>query len=100
MMGLSASLVKKESGCCGGKTMPSGCCENKVQRFEIKDDYLSSFAKINVKPSELTLFVIAIKVLHLIPHGVPVKKDFFTYSDHSPPDQPVSLSILYRSILI
>lgn len=80
--------------------MPSGCCENKAQRIELKDDYLSSIPKINLKPSELSLFVITIKFLHLIPQGALVERDFFAYSDHSPPNQPVSLSILYRSILI
>lgn len=101
MMGSSVSLVKEEQGCCGGKKkMPSGCCENHSQRIEIKDDFLSSAAKIGLKPLELNLFIVPIVLIDLLPHQTIIEKKFYAYLDHFPPNQPVSLSILYRSILI
>lgn len=80
--------------------MPSGCCENHSQRIEIKDDFLSSAVKNSLNPLELNLFMVPVALLDLSPHQTLIEKSFYAYLDHSPPNQPVPLSILYRSILV
>ena len=78
--------------------MPEGCCKNEKQVIKIKENFTSTQA-VKITPTELTVFVVGF---------VPALKFSLTNNytailcadSKAPPGKPVSLSILYRSILI
>lgn len=84
--------------CCGKKKCKKGCCENKTEIVKIKDNYIP--AQIVITPStELTAFALAF----IQSFNLPFTENVLIESNLNylyPPDKPVPLSILYRSILI
>ena len=83
--------------CCGKKKCTKGCCKNKTEIVKIKDNYIP--AQIIIPPSILTTFALAFIQsfnLSITENNLVVSNLNYLY----PPDKPISLSILYRSILI
>lgn len=86
-------------GCsCGKNKMAKDCCKNKTEVIKIKDNFIPT--QIVITPStELISFAFAfIQTFNLsISENLTVESNLnYLY----PPDKPISLSILYRSILI
>ncbi|OFY87698.1 MAG: hypothetical protein A3F72_13320 [Bacteroidetes bacterium RIFCSPLOWO2_12_FULL_35_15] len=78
--------------------MSKDCCKNKVEIFKIKSDYIPK-ANIGSPSSELiSVALMPIQLLALPVSERPVITPNLNYL--YPPDKPLSLSILYRSILI
>jgi hypothetical protein len=90
------SFLINKSSCCGKKGMESGCCKNKVQVIKIKDDYSASTSLEVKKNDSSVLLLISFFVAEImLGEGL----DVLNY--HSPPpESSVSLSILFRSILV
>lgn len=84
--------------CCGKKKMPKDCCKDKTENVKIKDNYIPSTNVMGSSAQFITFVLSYFQTFAL------------SYSQNSsieanlnylyPPDKPVSLSILYRSILI
>lgn len=95
---INISFSDNHKSCCGKKKMDKDCCKNKTEIVKINDNYIP--AQIIVTSStDFAYFALAfIRTFNLsITKNVAVETNlYYLY----PPDQPVSLSILYRSILI
>ena len=84
--------------CCGTKKMPKDCCKDKTEIVKIKDHYIP--ASIGITPStELIAFAFAFIQTFNLSNTVNFTVESNLNYLH-PPDKPISLSILYRSIQI
>jgi len=91
-------FIHKCKPCCGTKKMSHHCCQNKIQTIKIIDKYIP--AQIVLTPAtEFSIFALAfIKTFNL---SITENVSFDSALNFShPPGEPISLSILYRSILI
>lgn len=94
------SLDGRSSCCCDKSVdMPNDCCnKTKIVVEKIKDNYTPS-THSNISPAQILLFVATFTESFLFGgHFSQLPSSFL--SDSSPPNTPVPLSILYRSILI
>jgi hypothetical protein len=81
---------------CGKKKMPKDCCKNKTEIVKIKDNYIPTQI-ITPSSTEQIVFEFIQSFDLSIAENFSVKANLnYLY----PPDNPLSLSILYRSILI
>lgn len=95
----SISITGKSSCCGGNMPMPRGCCsQTKIIVEKIKDNYTPS-AYSTISPLQFSLLALIYTKPFLFSFHSSQTEHFFL-SDSSPPDIPVSLNILYRSILI
>jgi hypothetical protein len=99
MLNKSETTVFTKKSCCAGKEEKGGCCHNETKIIKITDNYSPS-QSINLSPSFSFL---------AIPQFASNLLDVFTFNNTRtfylnirPPllHQGVSLSVLYRSILI
>ncbi len=97
MKGKYTFSFKSEKSCCCNKADDNNCCKSKKIVFEkITDNYFVSEFHY-VAP---TLDFSVVKHSTLIANLVSFKKENLFFTDLPPPKPSVSLSILYRSILI
>ena len=84
--------------CCGKKKCSKNCCKNKTEIVKIKDNYLPT--QIIITPAtEINTFALSYTQTFNLQNTDKVSIESnptYLY----PPDIPVSLSILYRSIQI
>ena len=78
--------------------MPKDCCKDKTEIAKIKDDFIPT--SIVIAPSTgITVIVLSYIQTFNLPTVENPKVESNLYYLY-PPDNPISLSILYRSILI
>jgi hypothetical protein len=99
MMKKTNFSLHEMKNCCSSKSQKNDCCEKKNIKIEkIKDNYTPS--QISKTPnSQLSLFVLSFVKSFLFSTINNDKNDLFL-SYHEPPNHPVSLIILNRTILI
>jgi hypothetical protein len=98
MKNKSTFSFKPEKSCCCKKSNQDNCCKkNQIKIAKIKDNY-TAVQKVNIPSIKLTGFVLSfIQTLKL--SGDNLSADLI--SNHAPPPgDPVSRTILYRTILI
>jgi uncharacterized membrane protein len=93
------SISGPESSCCGDEGEASGCCENTAHTAKLKEDFTPSIQLKFATTHLVSLLPIPVYTDSSKPYPNQTK-EFFSYHDHSPPDYGISLTILYRSILI
>ena len=84
--------------CCGKKKMAKDCCKNKTQVVKIKDNYIPAQIVISPLANPVSFMPAFIQLFNIQIAGMPSVESNLNYL--YPPDKPISLSILYRSILI
>lgn len=93
----SFSIVKNAKSCCCKASNKDNCCKSKkIVLKKITDNYLSSQYNFNNSQSGFSVFlypIYAYKPAAFI-------KEIKFFKNLRPPELPVSLNILYRSILI
>lgn len=94
------SFNEEKSCCCGGdQSMPDDCCnKTKIVVEKIKDNYTPTIHS-TISPAQIILLAVTYTESFLFLTPVSQIQSSFL-SDSSPPNTPVPLSILYRSILI
>lgn len=79
--------------------MASNCCKNEANFFKIADDFSGASTVVVPFAQTLTFITLANHVLKVALAPQQNINVLLTYRD-DPPEKPVALSILYRSILI
>ncbi len=90
--------LKKAKSCCCKKSDKGNCCKSKtIVLKKIEGDYVSTSFFIN-PPHFESISISPIAYLNQLTASYGTEINF--YKDTGPPEPPVPLSILYRSILI
>lgn len=94
----SINILFVKNCSCGKTKMPKDCCKNKTEIVKIKDNYIPTQIVITPSTEIITFALSYIQTFYLtITENLIVEANLnYLY----PPDKPISLSILYRSILI
>jgi len=94
----SVNLLFVKGCSCGKKKMPKGCCKNKTEIVKIKDNFIPTPVVVVPSTDIITLANTCIQTLCLSISESATVESNLNYLH--PPDKPLSLSILYRAILI
>lgn len=93
----SFSVIHAEKSCCCKSSSKKDCCKSKkITLKKIKDDYVSSNFQFKSPIVSFVLYKHATMIVAKSPFIYIVKST----KEYNPPEPPVPLSILYRSILI
>src|SRR5438105_4305670 len=93
----SFSSIASEKSCCCKSSNKNNCCKSqKVVVKKIKDNYLAS--AFHFKAPQLNFIVC--QYSNFIKDAIVLTNETKLFKDFSPPEPRLSLSILYRSILI
>jgi len=93
----SFSILKNAKSCCCKTSHKGNCCTSKkIVLKKIEDNYVSSQFNFSGHQVDFTFF----QYPSFIYKPITFVKEINFYKDLKPPDSPISLSILYRSLLI
>lgn len=91
-------LIQNNKSCCGDVEMPEGCCKNKTKYIKLKEDYMQA-SSVSIPSSDF--FFVAVFTQIITQLLTNPQNEYLGDISHDPPIiSTVSLSILYRSILI
>lgn len=95
----SVNILFGKKGCsCGKKKMSKDCCKDKTNIVKISDNFIPPSATIAPSMEIIALANTGIQTFYLSTIEKSRVESNLNYLH--PPDKPISLSILYRSILI